>query len=210
MKISTLKTLTLIVLGLALVSCGHSVTNVWDVYAKNQVAKYTQDSMTVTKTELLYRTGEATDKAQFEFVAFKQDTQKYLIIGSHTFGKTFNIQESSYVFNVKSLISKAKDEDYIRQVGELNVYFTHVPYEAIDRFLNYLPNLRASYKENKPASGGQTLYIDYQLSPQVIVSFPKDGNNNNPSDVILWVGKRKHEMSMSRLIDIMNEMRDFK
>jgi hypothetical protein len=81
--------------------------------------------------------------------------------------------------------------------------------EAIDKFLNYLPVLKATYKSVRPL-GSETVYLDYQLSPTVYLSFPKANNANSPSDVVLWVGRRKHMTNMSRIVDIMNEMRAFK
>ena len=209
MKLTTIKRLFLLTIVSVLVSCGHSVTNVWDYYIKNNVEVHVQDSVTITKSQMLYRVGESVTKSQLEFIAFKQDTQKYLVIGSHKIAKTFWINDTVYAFDVKSLYSKVRGDDFIRQLGDLNIYFTHVPMENIEKFLNYLPIFKTTFKATRPVKN-ETVYIDYQLSPTVYISCPKSNNANNPSDVVLWVGKRKHLTNMSRIIDIMNDMRAFK
>ncbi len=208
MNLKALKRLSIFLLTASLVSCGHSVTNVWDYYIKNNVEVHIQDSITISKSELLYRAGESVTNAQIEFIAFKQDSMKYLVIGSHKIAKNFTIQDSVFTFDVKNLYSKVRGDDFIRQLGDLNIYFTHVPMENIDKLLNYIPVLRAAYKNTRPVKN-ETINVDYQLSPTVYISLPKDNNANNPSDVILWVGKRKHIINVNKLQDILNEMKAF-
>ncbi len=188
-------------------SCGNSVTNVWDYYMKNNVEVHKVSGITSSKSKMLYRKNESS-LCQLEFIAYRQDSSRYLIIGSHLVGKSFYINDSLYSFDVRSLYSRAKGNDMIRQMGDLSVYFTHVPGERVDDFLRDWTELRATYKTTKPGND-QTVYIDYALSGNVYMSFPKKGNRDNPSDCIVWVGRRKHEMTVSSLLKVMNEIKMF-
>lgn len=208
MKLNTLKTTLLICAASTLISCGNSITQVWDYYIKNNVEVHNQDGISITKSEMLYRKGEKVSKAQLEFIAFKQDDKKYLVIGSHKVAKNFYIHDTLYSFDVVSLYNKVRGDDFIRQMGDLSIYFTHIPYENIEKFLTNEAMVKDTFRVTRPVKS-ETVYVDYQLSPTVFISMPKDGNAKKPSDMILWVGHRKHELSYSTFVKILNEVKSF-
>lgn len=208
MKFNTLKYTLLFCVASVFASCGNSITQVWDYYIKNGVEVHKQDAITITKSELLYRKSEKVSKAQLEFVAFKQDDAKYLVIGSHKVAKNFYIHDTLYAFDVVSLYNKVRGDDFIRQMGDLSIYFTHIPYENIQKYLENETMLLDTFSVNRPTKS-ETVYIDYQLSPTVYISLPKTGGAKRPSDMVLWVGHRKHEMSYSTFKKILNEVKEF-
>lgn len=200
--------LTIVSLILFLSACSNSVTNVWDYYVKNNVEKHQAGTSTVSKSKVLYRKNESVNKAQLELVAFKQDSARFLVIGSHKIAKAFYIYDSVYHFDVNNLYSHVRGNDFIRQLGDLTIFFAHIPAEKCQDFLNNWGDVKNKYMQAKPAPG-ETMYIDYSLSPEIFLSFPKTAAVQEPKDCILWVGRRKHEIATADLQKALADLKTF-
>lgn len=187
--------ITAIALLVVVSACSKSVTNVYDYYIKNAIeSKPAMGVQAQSKSRLLFRSTESLNKAQIEMVAYKKDTLKYLVLGSHKVAKAFYIHDSLYHFDVTDLYNKVRGDDFIRQMGDLSVFFTHVPSANITALQENLGSLKAAYKAAKPL-GGETIYIDYMLSADVLLSFEKKSASQSLNSCTIWIGKRKHEVS---------------
>jgi hypothetical protein len=190
-------------------SCGSSVTNVWDYYVTNDVVVHKAGENAVYKKKLLLREKERVNKSQLELIAVKQDNDAYLVIGFHKIAKSFMIQDSLYAFDVRDLYSRVRGSDFIRQMGDLNIYFTHVPGTKVNEFLANYELLKKQYADATVAKGATT-QVDFYLAYNVFVSFEKTkAGQSLPSHCTLWAGKRKHEMSTKDLVKALTEVKDF-
>lgn len=194
---------------LLLTSCGgSSVTNVWDYYVTNEVIQHKAESPSVSKRKLLYRDRESVKKSQLELIAVRQDDNAYLVIGSHKIAKSFLIHDSVYAFDVTDLYSRVRGDDFIRQMGDLNIFFTHIPASKCNEFLSNLEPLKKQFMDAK-VSNGATTQIDFYLAHNVFVSFEKTRVGQSPSKCVLWVGRRRHEMSLETLVKVLTELKNF-
>lgn len=190
-------------------SCGTSVTNVWDYYVTNEVIVHKAGENSITKKKQLYREQESVNKSQLEMIAVKQDSDAYLVIGSHKVAKSFMIKDSVYTFDVTDLYSRVRGNDFIRQMGDLNIYFTHVPVAKVNEFLVNFELLKKQYTDAAVAKDATT-QIDFYLAYNVFVSFEKTKMGQTlPSECVIWVGKRKHAMSTNTLIEVLSEVKNF-
>ncbi len=185
-----------------------SDTNVWDYYIKNDVEKHVEGVTTSSKSKMLFRNMESVNKAQFELLAYSQDTTKYLVIGSHKVAKAFFIHDSLYHFDVNNLYSSVRGNDFIRQLGDLSIYFTHVPAYRCNEFLDNWNDVKTKFNAAVPTSG-ETIYIDYALTNNVYISFPKSKPSQNQDNCVIWVGKRKHNVQTENLIKALNDLKSF-
>lgn len=197
-----------LVMAVATLTACSSTTNVYDYYLKNVMDNHRTGEQTTSKSKLLLREFERVNKAQFELVAYKSDSTRYLVIGSHKVAKAFYLHDSLYQFDVADLYSRVRGDDFIRQMGDLSIYFTHIPSEQALTFLDALPQLKTKYASLKPAAG-VTEYVDYTIAPDVVVSFSKTSPSQQPTSCVLWIGKRKHTLDTQTLVNAMNQLKMF-
>lgn len=190
-------------------ACSSSVTNVYDYYIKNNVERHSYGQTTESKTKLLYRKQESVKKSQLELVAFSQDSAKYLVIGSHKVAKPFMMYDSLYHFDVTDLYNRVRGNDFIRQLGDLSIFFAHIPAENCDMFLANWSAIKNRYMKAKPNSG-EVVYIDYSFAHGIYLSFPKILNQSEPLSCDIWVGKRKHTISMNDFIKALEDLKAFR
>jgi hypothetical protein len=191
-----------------LASCSNSVTNVYDYYLKNVVETHKTGENSTSSSRLLLRVNESTNKAQVELIAFKADSVKYLVIGSHKVAKAFYIHDSLYHFDVNDLYSRVRGDDFIRQMGDLSVFFTHIPAGSAAMLEDALPGLKSKYTSARPGKD-EVVYIDYTVAYDVIVSFEKRAITDKPTECVLWVGKRKHIIDTADLEKALTALRSF-
>ncbi|MES2781090.1 MAG: hypothetical protein V4651_14450 [Bacteroidota bacterium] len=190
-------------------SCGSSVTNVWDYYVTNEVVVHKSGENSIFKKKLLFRDQERVNKSQLELIAVKQDNDAYLVIGSHKVAKSFMIKDSIYAFDVTDLYSRVRGNDFIRQMGDLNIYFTHVPVAKVNEFLANYELLKKQFADATVAKGATT-QIDFYLGYNVFVSFEKTKMGQTlPSSCTIWVGKRKHNLATQELVRVLTEAKNF-
>jgi hypothetical protein len=189
-------------------SCGSSTTNVWDYYVVNEVIKHKEGETAVSQKKLLHRQKESPSKAQLEMIVVKQDDKAYLVLGSHKIAKSFYINDSLYTFSVTDIYSRVRGNDFIRQMGDLSIYFTHVPATKVVDFLNGLDNIKKQYADMQVPKGA-TGQVDFYLSHNVYVSMEKKQAGQTPSKCILHVGKRRHYISLKELTGIFNQVKAF-
>lgn len=196
---------------LFIASCSNSVTNVWDYYIKNNVEVHKYNDITESKSKMLYRKQEAIDKSQLELIAFKQDSIKYLVIGSHKVAKAFIMGDSLYQFDVKNLYSHVRGNDFIRQLGDLSIFFAHISANECNNFLLNWDAIKNKYMKAMPrVNSNEVLYIDYGLSHGIYLSFAKtDIKQPEPTECILWIGKRKHTIRVEELLRVFRELKSF-
>jgi hypothetical protein len=192
-----------------LTSCGSSVTNVWDYYVTNEVVVHNQEDATVFKKKMLLRETESVNKSQLELIAFKQDSTVYLVIGSHKVSKAFYIHDSLYNFDVTDLYSSVRGNDFIRQMGDLSIFFTHIPLAKCNEFLSKLDKMKKQYA-SATVSQGATTQVDFYFAHQVFVSFEKSKDGQKPTQCNVWVGRRKHELNTDDFVSALNELKSFK
>lgn len=204
----TIKSLTILLAIAMLASCGSSVTNVWDYYIKNNMEQHREGETSSSKTRLLFRQQESPNKAQLEFIAYKTDSGKFLVIGSHKVAKEFMIKDSIYYFDVASIYSRVRGDDFIRQLGDLSIYFTHIPASACETFMQKWEGLKTRYNQATPGAG-ETMYFDYTIAEGVFVSLTKTDARQLPDECTLWVGKRKHEVKTEDLVKVMSDLKFF-
>lgn len=197
-----------IIASAALLTACSSTTNVYDYYLKNVVETHQTGKSATSKSKLLLRGFEGTNKAQVELIAFKTDSMKYLVLGSHKVAKAFYIHDSLYHFDVTDLYSRVRGDDFIRQMGDLTVFFTHIPAATTEAFLNALPNIKNDYNALKPGKN-EVAYVDYALASDVVLTFEKRSATEQMKDCIIWIGKRKHEVSVADLTKALNELKSF-
>jgi hypothetical protein len=190
-------------------ACSSSVTNVYDYYIKNNVEKHIYGQTTESKSKLLYRKQESVNKSQLELVAFTQDSTKYLVIGSHKVAKPFMIYDSLYHFDVSDLYNRVRGNDFIRQLGDLSIFFAHIPAENCELFLSNWPDIKNKYMKAQ-SNTGEVVYIDYAFAHGIYFSFPKKSYQAEPTSCDIWVGKRKHNISMNDLLKAFGELKAFK
>lgn len=197
-----------IIASAALLTACSSTTNVYDYYLKNVVETHQTGKSATSKSKLLLRGFEGTNKAQVELIAYKTGTEKYLVLGSHKVAKAFYIHDSLYHFDVTDLYSRVRGDDFIRQMGDLTVFFTHIPAANADAFLTALPNLKTDYAALQPGKG-EVAYVDYALAGDVVLTFEKHSATQQMKDCIIWIGKRKHEISVNELTKALTELKAF-
>jgi hypothetical protein len=201
----------LIIIVLALVaSCAPSVTNVWDYYIKNNLENHVAGSSSTSKARLLYRKQEYPGKAQLELVAFKNESRKCLVVGSHKIAKAFYLNDSLYHFDVDNLYSNVRGNDFIRQMGDLSIYFTNIPADRCEAFLAGIDKLKSDFMKAAVSEGSVT-YVDFPISSDVFVSFEKKSPTQlaDESNIAVWVGKRRHEMKFADLVKAMQDLKSF-
>jgi hypothetical protein len=189
-------------------SCGTSTTTVWDYYVKNVVESHTEPGYNSSKTKVLYLQTEGVNKAQLELIAYKNDRDKFLVIGSHKVAKGFYLNDTLYNFDVTSLYSHVRGNDFIRQMGDLTIFFTHIDYKACEAFVNRIDKLKSDFMKGVPAEGS-CLYYDLNISRDVFVSIEKKTVNQQPEEANIWVGRRKHTIKLDDLIKAMQELKSF-
>jgi hypothetical protein len=158
---------------------------------------------------MLYREVESVNKSQLELIAFKQDSNIYLVMGSHKVAKAFYINDSLYHFDVTDLYSSVRGNDFIRQMGDLSIYFTHIPVAKCNEFLAGFEKLKKQYASASVTEGAVT-QVDFYFAHHVYVSFVKTRDGQQPSRCNVWVGKRKHEMSTADLVETLTELKSFR
>lgn len=193
---------------LLLGSCSMSVTNVWDYYVKNHVEHHKAGQSSMSKSKVLYRKQESPNKAQLELIAYKSDSMKCLVIGSHKIAKAFIIYDTLYHFDVNDLYSSVRGNDFIRQMGDLSIYFTHISASDCDALQKGIDGLRAKFGQAM-LTAGATSYMDYAVSPEVFVSAEKTSASQQLKEVTLWVGKRKHKMDADDLVKALQDFKSF-
>lgn len=191
-----------------LASCSSSVTNVYDYYLKNEVEAHKAGQNSTSKSKLLLRVNERTNKAQIELVAFKRDSVKYLVIGSHKVAKSFYIHDSLYSFDVNDLYSRVRGDDFIRQMGDLSIFFTHIPAGRAAMLADAMSGLKAQYASARPGTG-EVVYIDYTIAADIIFSLEKRTATEKPVECTIWVGKRKHVIATADLEKALNDLKMF-
>lgn len=191
-----------------LTSCGSKVTSVWDYYVTNEVVVHKPHETSVSRRKLLLQAVESRNNSQLDLVAVKQDTNAYLVIGSHKISKQFYIHDSLYSFDVADLYSRVHGTDFIRQMGDLSIFFTHVPQEKVVEFLASLDSMRKQYAEAKVSKGSVT-QIDFYFVHNVFVSLEKEKDGQKPTMCNLWVGRRKHEVAIKDLVAAFTELKNF-
>jgi hypothetical protein len=194
---------------LLLASCRSSVTNVWDYYITNEVVAHNPEEATVSKRKILLREQESVNKSQLELIAFRQDSSVFLVIGSHKIAKSFYIHDSLYHFDVKDLYSSVRGNDFIRQMGDLSIYFTHIPVAKCNEFLAKLDKIKSQYAAAAVSKNAVT-QVDFYFAPHLFVSFEKTKAGQTPGKCNLWVGKRKHHLDTDDLVEALTELRSFK
>lgn len=194
---------------LLLTSCGSSVTNVWDYYITNEVVAHNQEDATVSKRKMLFREVESVNKSQLELIAFKQDSNVYLVIGSHKVSKAFYIHDSLYHFDVTDLYSSVRGNDFIRQMGDLSIYFTHIPAAKCNEFLTNLDKMKRQYAAASVSQGAIT-QVDFYFAHQLFVSFEKTKDGQQPTRCNIWVGRRKHELKTADFVKALNDLKNFR
>jgi len=197
-----------IIASAALLTACFSTTNVYDYYLKNVVETHQTGKSATSKSKLLLRGFESTNKAQVELIAFKTGTEKYLVLGSHKVAKAFYIHDSLYHFDVTDLYSRVRGDDFIRQMGDLTVFFTHIPAANAEAFLTALSNLKTDYAALKPGKD-EVAYVDYALAGDVVLTFEKQSTTQQMKDCIIWIGKRKHVISVADLTKALDELKAF-
>jgi hypothetical protein len=147
---------------------------------------------------VLYNKQQSTSQSQFELIAYKKDTLRYLIFGSYVLGKSAQINNQQYHFTITDLYSGISDKEQAKQQGDLSITFAHVDLARASQLLNDIPDLRARFNAAKPAKS-ETMRIEYNLSKEVSLSLEK----NSPKDKLLvwqvWVNGRKNEISLFEL-----------
>ena len=187
-------------------SCG-GVTNVYDYYQTNVIDQHSKGATQSTSSMLLLRINEGSSKAQFELIAYKSDSAKFLIWGSHKMVKSVKQNGNTASYDVDDLNTPI-NEDGTPHKGNLSIFFTHIPAEDAYAFLDAWPALKTQYLGLKP-SKGQVIYVNYTLANDIVISFPKKSVNQQPVDCVVWVGKRKHQMPTGQLTWALNNLRTF-
>jgi hypothetical protein len=118
------------------------------------------------------------------------------------------IHDSLFAIDITKLYPDVKGEDFVNQKGDLSVYFAHIPSSAIDTFMSKWADIRASYRTIPPVAG-QVTYVDYALSDDVVLSFPKTGKQEAPKRCYIWIGKRKQEVDIASLIKVFTDLKAF-
>lgn len=190
-------------------SCGSSVTNVWDYYVTNEVIVHKQNQTSISKRKLIHRENDGSNKSQLDLVAVRQDSMSYLVIGSHMVAKSFYFNDSLYSFNVNDLYSNVRGNDFIRQMGDLSIFYTHVSAERVTEFLSNFDRMRKAYQDAKVVKGATT-QLDFYFSHNVFISFEKTSANQKPSKCYVWVGRRKHQVDTDDLQEAFAELKNFK
>jgi len=193
-----------------LTSCSKSVTNVYDYYIQNNIVSHESGNIVTSKTKLLYRMQESVNKAQLELIAFKSDTMKCLVVGSHKVAKAFNLFDSTYYFDVNDLYSNVRGNDFIRQLGDLSIYFTNISLSNCNTFLKSVDKLKAEFNKAAPSENTHS-HIDFSIQSDVFVSIEKKyySQTLESAATTIWVGKRKHEIRFEDLIKAMQELKSF-
>jgi hypothetical protein len=195
---------------LILGSCGStsSVTNVWDYYIKNNLDTHIAGKTIQSKSRILFRHQESPSKSQLEFIAYKNDSAKSFVIGSHKIAKAFVLYDSLYHFDVNDIYSHVRGNDFIRQMGDLSIYFTYIKSDEAELLLKNFESLRTKYNQLTPSQGTSS-YIDYTISKDVFISLEKTNIKQQLKEVTLWVGKRKHSIDADDLVKALQDFKSF-
>ena len=211
LNLSKIAKLCSVVSAITLLSaCSQSVTNVYDYYIQNNVEQHDPGVVSASRTKLLYRDQELGSKAQLELIAFKNDRMKCLVVGSHKIAKAFYIHDTQYYIDVKDLYSNVRGNDFIRQLGDLSIFFTNIPSAQCDTFLVNVVKLKADYMKATPADGASANF-DLSISSDVFVSLEKKSPTQSfeSASATLWVGKRKHNIKLEELVKVMQNLKSF-
>ncbi|MFI5221157.1 MAG: hypothetical protein ACHQK8_02440 [Bacteroidia bacterium] len=208
LKRALLKNTAYLVVILLLASCGESVTNVYDYYIKNNIDRHEAGKILTGKSKLLYRHQEFSTKAQLELIAYNNGSTKCLVIGSHNVAKSFYIHDSIYYFNVNDLYSHVRGNDFIRQLGDLSIYFTYVSSQNCEAFMSNIDKLKSEYMKGMVMEKNLS-HFDYAISDDVFVSIEKKNSAEllESAQTTLWVNRRKHVIKLDDLIKAMQEIK---
>lgn len=189
------------------VSCA-SKYNLYDYYQKHAIDTVNSGSTLTTKSKLLLRDYDKNTEAQLEFVAYRSDSAKYLIVGSQKLTKSVKVNDQVYQYGYKELFPKQTDEAIIHANSDFTIYYTHVSWASANAFLDTLPALKQMYSYLMPGNG-EIMYVDYALSPDVRISLPKTKVGQQPVNCIVWVGKRRHYITLGQITFALNNIRTF-
>lgn len=182
-------------IALLFTSCSKSIVDVYDYYVINGVEQRPDSAVTsVSNARLLFR-DKTAGSSQFELVAFKKDTMKYLILGSHVFGKSAKINNEQYHFNITDVYTGISDKEQTKQLGDMSVTFAHVDAATIKQLIDALVDIKARFAAAKVAKG-EVVNIEYNLSKEVVLSWKKKYVSDRPSTCYVWVNNRKNTINM--------------
>ena len=189
--------------------CSNTV-NVYDYYILNNLANHENGRISNSKVKMLYRKKELSNKAQLELIAFKTDSMKYLVIGSHKLAKAFYLQDSIYYFDVNEIYSNVRGNDFIRQLGDLSIYFTNIPMQNCNKFLSSVERLKAEFNRISFTDGARN-HVDYTFQSDVFISIEKRSSSQEAESATttIWVGKRKHTIDLEDLIKAIQDLKSF-
>ncbi len=204
---SLLLTATVVML---LSSCSSSsVTNVWDYYVTNEVVQHRPGETAVSYRKLLYQEVDKTGKSQLDMIMVKQDSTVTLVLGSYKMSALFVIKDSTYAFGLNDLYSRDKGDDLVGKAGDLTVFFTQIPASKCIEFLDSAESFKRQFTEAK-VTNKATTHLDFYFSSNVFMSIDKDKQNDGvPSKCTLWVGRRKHILSIKEFARVLNEVKNF-
>ncbi|TAE81343.1 MAG: hypothetical protein EAY81_09860 [Bacteroidetes bacterium] len=188
--------LSLSFVALLLTSCSNSIVQVYDYYILNGVEQRPDSAVaSSSSSRLLFRDQESASKAQFELVAYKKDTLKYLIFGSHAIGKSAKINNEQYHFKITDVYSSISDKEDAKQLGDMSITFAHVDALTIQQLIDNLVELKARFAAAKVAKG-EVVNIEYNLSKEVVLSWQKKYVSDRPGVCYIWVNNRKNSIHM--------------
>jgi len=189
--------------------CSNTV-NVYDYYVLNNLANHESGNISSSKMKLLFRDKESGRGAQLEMIAFKSGSTKYMVIGSHKMAKPFYLNDSIYYFDIDEVYSNVKGSDFIRQLGDLSIYFTHISMKDCNTFIKSVEKLTEEFNKASPADGARS-HIDYTIQSDVFISIEKKYATQSfeSSTATIWIGKRKHNINLDDFINAMHELTSF-
>lgn len=182
--------------------------NLYDYYQAHTIDQVNAGETNQAKSKLLMRDYDGKAQAQLELIAYKTDSAKYLVVGSQKITKNVDVKGQVFQMGVSEVYPKVKDEAVIRMIGDYTVYYTHISWEDATKFMEAMAGIKQAYAAMKPANG-EVMYLDYAISSDVRISFSKSSPNQQPTECVLWVGKRRHFVVTGMLMDAMNYMRTF-
>ncbi|MCC7533563.1 MAG: hypothetical protein IT246_06440 [Bacteroidia bacterium] len=188
-------------------SCSTSVS-ISDYYQNNTIDKNNTNKTSVSKSIMLYKNSSSSSNSTLEMIAYKSDETKYLIIGSRKTAKELKNNEQSYQVGINEIYPKMKEEEEIRAYSDYSVYYTNLSADVAIALADSLPAIKSAYTTLTPGYG-QTMYLNYNVSKDLRISIPKKSPTERPSKCILWVGGRKHTMSIDYLTTTLEKFRHF-
>jgi hypothetical protein len=194
---------------LLLSACGSSsLTNVWEYYVTNEVVEHQPFVTSVSSRKLLYQEIDKNTKSQLDMIAVKQDTNIYLVLGSYKMATPFVLGDSTYAFGLSDLYSRSKGDDLVGKSGDLTLFFTQIPASKCIEFLDSLEIMRKQYAD-APVSNNATTQVDFYFSSNVFISLAKNKMGQQASNCTLWVGRRKHVLSIKECVKVLTEIKNF-